>query len=301
MAWNAAGHRIAAAITYDHLTPRAKARVDEILRHHPDYNLFVRDVPPDPEARGRAAFLAAAVWPDTIRNDKRFWDETKAGAEPTPQLPGFPDMQRHTRWHYIGVPITPDGVAAHVQAPPHALSEYERLIRNLTQPVGSEANPAYALPWVLHIEEDLHEPLHTVDRYLRSQPAGDASGNAVYFRADGGRANGQGYATLHGIWDGGVGTDSRDSKVREMAQKIVSEYSAAHGNSPKMQKDPRRWIAEGSRVARKYVYTFGLETGTKEQPLPEPEGYRESVGRVSRTLVAEAGLRMALILNDLLR
>ena len=35
-AWNATGHRIVAAIAYDHLTAKARARVDELLRQHPD-------------------------------------------------------------------------------------------------------------------------------------------------------------------------------------------------------------------------------------------------------------------------
>ena len=35
-AWNAAGHRIVAAIAYDQLTPATRARVDDLIRRHPD-------------------------------------------------------------------------------------------------------------------------------------------------------------------------------------------------------------------------------------------------------------------------
>ena len=169
LAWNGTGHRVCAAITYDHLTPQARAKVDELLRRHPDYaTLLTRDSPPDPAARARAAFLAAATWPDTIRNDTRFYDDTKADAQPTPVLPGFPDMKRHTNWHYIDMPLSPEGVPAHVEPPPTALSEMERIL-------GKEIEP-YDLPWLIHMEEDVHQPLHTVSRFLRSQPMGDQGG-----------------------------------------------------------------------------------------------------------------------------
>src|SRR5271156_1332522 len=72
-AWNATGHRLVAAIAYDRLTPKTRARVDALIRQHPDYEkLFLRDAPAEPAARARAAFIAAAVWPDNIKGDPRF-------------------------------------------------------------------------------------------------------------------------------------------------------------------------------------------------------------------------------------
>src|SRR5206468_12659245 len=42
--WNATGHRIIASIAYDNLTPAARARVDDLIRRHPDYeSLFLKD------------------------------------------------------------------------------------------------------------------------------------------------------------------------------------------------------------------------------------------------------------------
>jgi len=300
-AWNATGHRIAAAITYEHLTPEARARVDELLRQHPDYNLLVRDAPPEPEARARAAFLAAAVWPDTIRNDRRFYDEARTDAKPTPQLAGFPDMQRHTNWHYIDTPITPDGVHAILKPPPTALSEIERLLLVIAKPVDDPANPSYALPWILHVEQDLHQPLHTVSRFLKSQPMGDEGGNNVYFLPAGVEPNRRLYRTLHSLWDEAGGTDQSDANVTRTAAEITEEYSHIYGKSPRLQKDPRQWVREGTRLARKSVYTFGLVTGSKEHPMPLPEGYLSEARRIARMQLAAAGLRMAAMLNALLR
>jgi hypothetical protein len=294
LAWNGTGHRVCAAITYDHLTPKARARVDELLRHHPDYaTLLTRDSPPDPEARARAAFLAAAAWPDTIRGDKRFYDDTKPDAQPTPTLPGFPDMKRHTNWHYIDLPYSPEGVPAQVEPPPTALSELERILAKDIEP--------YDLPWLLHMEEDVHQPLHTVSRFLNSQPMGDQGGNLVFIAPEGVPSGGRLYRTLHAVWDDLAGSDLSDAYVTRTAAEISAEYATAMGPNPKTPKDPKRWVEEGLKLAKSVVYTFGLATGTKEMPLKLPEKYEENARRIARREIAEAGLRMAAVLNEKFR
>jgi hypothetical protein len=301
LAWNATGHRICAAITYDHLTPQARARVDELLRHHPDYaTLLTRDSPPNPEDRARAAFLAASVWPDTIRSDTRFYDDTKAGEQPTPTLPGFPDMKRHTNWHYVDFPYSPEGVPAKVEPPPTALSELERILMDIAKPVDDPANPAYDLPWLIHMEEDVHQPLHAVSRYLKSQPMGDAGGNNVYILAEGVPPGGRLYRTLHAVWDDLGGTDTSDAYITRMASEITAEYVAAAGPNPKTPKEPRKWVEESFKLDKSLVYSFGPVTGTKEMPLKLSANYEANARRAARRRIAEAGFRMAAVLNELL-
>src|SRR5437762_738607 len=80
--WNSTGHRIVAAIAYDRLTPTARARVDALIAHHPDYStILTRDAPADPKGRARWAFIIAAEWPDHIKGDSRFYDNTKVDAQ----------------------------------------------------------------------------------------------------------------------------------------------------------------------------------------------------------------------------
>lgn len=302
LAWNATGHRVCAAITYDHLTPQARARVDELLRHHPDYaTLLTRDSPPDPAARARAALLAASVWPDTIRNDARFYDDTKADERPTPTLPGFPDMKRHTNWHYIDFPYSPEGVPAKVEPPPTALSELERILLDIAKPLNDPSNPAYDLPWLLHMEEDVHQPLHAVSRFLKSQPTGDSGGNNVYVLPEGVPSGRSLYRTLHALWDDLAGSDTSDAYVTRMAAEITADYAASAGPNPKLVREPKQWVAESVKLDKSLVYTFGPVTGTREMPLKLPENYEANARRVARTRIAEAGLRMAAVLNELLR
>ena len=69
-AWNSTGHKAIALIAYERLTPVTKQRVDQLLARHPDYPKWIAGI--TTADRGRAAFLAASVWPDTIRSDPRF-------------------------------------------------------------------------------------------------------------------------------------------------------------------------------------------------------------------------------------
>src|ERR1700683_2442399 len=79
--WNYSGHSIIAEIAYERLTPQARARVDRMIRGHPDYNrMFTQGAAgatkDDPAALARYAFVHAAPWPDQIiYNDNRFYDE----------------------------------------------------------------------------------------------------------------------------------------------------------------------------------------------------------------------------------
>ena len=281
-AWNATGHRIVAAITYERLTLAVRAKVDELIRNHPDYAIFIKDAPSEPAARARAAFLYAATWPDTLRGDARFYDESRKDAMPTPLLPGFPDMGRHLTWHYYDIPYTPDGFKAPQQPPPHALSELRRLIAEIAR---ASPEQAYDLPWLLHIAGDVHQPLHSTSRFLRSQPKGDAGGNFVYVLPD---------TNLHAIWDNSPGTDISDAYVTAYAASITAEFPA----SKRPALDPKRWLDESYSLVKSAVYTFGLETGSKGHPIELSAGYQEKQKPIIRRRLALAGYRLAAVLNQ---
>jgi hypothetical protein len=288
-AWNATGHRVAAAIAYDHLTPAARQRVDALLQKHPDYStLLTSGAPAEPAARARAAFLTASVWPDVIRNDNRLYDDTREHAEPTPLLPGFPNMGRHTNWHYVDFPFSPDGTSLEPVKPPNALTELRRILKEIGQP-GNDLVAAYDLPWLIHVEEDVHQPLHCTSRFVKSQPHGDAGGNNVYVIPD---------RNLHALWDDAGGSDLSDDYINHFASEITAELVKPRGAHPRVSRDPRRWVREGFDLARSEVYTFGPETGTRERPIVLMEEYVLNSKRVARIQLAVAGFRLAAILND---
>jgi hypothetical protein len=288
-AWNATGHRIAAAIAYDHLTAAARQRVDALLQKHADYaTLLTANASAEPAARARAAFLAASVWPDVIRSDNRLYDDTRENSKPTPLLPGFPNMGRHTNWHYVDFPFSPDGTPLDPVKPPNALTELRRILKEIGQP-GDDLVAAYDLPWLIHVEEDVHQPLHCTSRFVKSQPHGDAGGNNFYVTP--GR-------NLHAFWDDAAGSDLSNEYINHFAAEITAEFVKRRGAHPRVSKDPRRWIREGFELAKREVYTFGPETGTREHPIVLMEEYVLSSGDLARIQLAVAGFRLAAILND---
>lgn len=281
-AWDGTGHRIIAAIAYDRLTPAAKARVDALIKAHPDYALLIRNSPEDPAARARAAFITAAVWPDDIKGDRRFYDDTRKDSQPTPALPGFPDMKRHTNWHYYDKPYTPDGAPSKKQEPPSALSELPRLLKEIGS--APQETASYDLPWIEHITGDLGQPLHCVSRMLKSMPDGDGGGNRVFVMP--GR-------NLHSLWDDSAGRDTSDAYVTKYAAEAV----AAHPPS-RIEKNPKKWIDQGYHLSRTQVYTFGLGTGSREAPINLSDGYVENTKHVAQAQLATAGYRLAAVLNE---
>jgi len=289
LGWNSTGHRIIAAIAYERLTPRARARVDEILRHHPDYaTLLTRGAPSDDEGRARDAFLVAATWPDVIKGDRRFYDDTRKDAVPTPALPGFPDMARHTNWHYIDIPYAPDGAEPEPTPAINALVELRRMLPEMSSAGADPVVAAYDLSWVEHLIGDLAQPLHVTSRFLLSQPKGDAGGNGVYVSP--GR-------NLHSYWDDLAGTDQSDEYVIRLAHEIAAEHPVDH----RISKNPKKWIAESFRLDKTDVYSFGLTSGSREHPIELAGNYQETAHRIARAQIALAGYRLAAILNAQLR
>jgi hypothetical protein len=279
LAWNATGHRVVAAIAYDRLTPQARAQVDAFLRKHPDFAAL----------SGREAFLAASVWPDRIKGDRRFYDDTHPDAKPTPLLAGFPSMARHENWHYIDIPFSPDGTPLKPSKSPNALDQLQRILKILGP---ADAEASYDLPWLIHLTGDVHQPLHCTRRFLKSQPDGDQGGNLVFVTLGSGAGR-----TLHAFWDDIVGTDTGDASVNRLADGITADYIQQHGAHPRLARDPKKWIDEGFQLAKSEVYTFGTETGSREHPVGLPAGYETNARRVARAQLAVAGFRLADALN----
>jgi hypothetical protein len=169
------------------------------------------------------------------------------------------------------------------------LSEIQRLIRVLRRPVYDPANPVYALPWVLHLAGDVHNPLHTTSRFSQEHLEGDQGGNLVYVGSS---------ANLHALWDAAGGTDTKDTYVSRIAGEVAREYAANGHRLEAEEKNPRKWVEEGFDLARTRVYTFGPSSGTRGKPVVLPAGYRESARATARVQLAAAGFRLAAVLNE---
>jgi hypothetical protein len=291
-AWNETGHRLTAAIAYDNLTPQTRARVDALLKRHPDYNtLLTKNAPSDPAGRARAAFLVASYWPDIIRNDPRFYDETRANAKQTPKLKGFPSMASHPQWHYVDFNFSLDATPIPPIEFPNALEQISRLTTAVSAKDAEQA--AYSLPWLIHLAGDVHNPLHTVSRYTKAFPKGDRGGNDVWVRPT---RTGAPSMNLHAFWDGLGGTDPSPAYVDRYAKELLAAYTA-----PVPDTHPETWVVEGFYNARAVAYTFGPDNGTRENPIALTRVYEDAAQVTARERLAAAGLRLAALLNAQLK
>lgn len=273
-AWNDTGHMLAAWIAYVRLSPAAKAKVDAVLRTHPDYPAWVKDVPEGGD-RGLEAFLDAATWPDHIKGDARFWEPGgRRNGEPTPLLPGYPDMQVHNGWHYRDEPLEVDGVRGEMPPTPNLLTK-------MLEFSGSLDN-AYRLAWFLHLAGDAHQPLHAVSRFTAADADGDRGGNE--FALEGSARN------LHAFWDRALGETQERKRLGELASELAK---ASPGAAVTARTDYAGWLRESFDLARTFVYRA-------EAPRVS-EGYEKRAQEVARQRVVLAGFRIAAVLNNRLQ
>jgi hypothetical protein len=268
-AWNAAGHRLAAWIAWQQLDEPARRRATEILAAHPDHGRW--------SARGRAGdplaiFAEAATWPDDIRGDPRFHSDRDPS--PGPPLPGFPDRRRNADWHYVDL-----DAEGRVRA-----GQIDRRIGMLADDIRRSAKPAqaaYALPWLLHLVADIHQPLH-VGRF------GDEGGNAVTIENPFNPR--QPFPTLHAYWDDLPGPPwLRGRRLDAAGSGLIARYP------PPENGDIARWRTESHALL---ALAYPLEEGSL-LPIVGEEFQRRSRDIALRR-VTEAGYRLGWLLAGLL-
>jgi hypothetical protein len=286
-AWNATGHKAITFLAYSLLTPKARGRVDAILKAHPDYRTILAarsTASADAVDLAHNAFAVASTWPDIIKSDPRFSDTPVAGA---PALPGFPDMLRHQNWHYINTPVPAEFEKQPID-PVNVTAELKRLLRTLKKDGVVSPEEAFALPWIMHLVTDIHQPLHTVSRFYRSTNGAveqDKGGNACYIAEE---------RNLHSLWDSILGVNSVENPVARQAASLQDHYPQPR----KVNLKPETWIREGVAVAQTVVYDLNSDCRDKEHPAPLPQGYREKARAVAKQRAALAAYRLAALLND---
>lgn len=203
-AWNAAGHRLVASIAWLQLSPPSREMVSQILSRHPDHPRWLeRAGSKSPEA----VFAEASTWADELRKDPRFYDETRDA--PTPPPPGLSDSARHKHWHFVD--FTADG-----QRHDGEIDRQIERLQNILATGRAGQEVTYALPWLLHLVADLHQPLH-VGR------AEDGGGNQIEIENPFNRR--QPFTTLHSYWDDLPGpTSLRGERLQHLAQRLISDF-----------------------------------------------------------------------------
>lgn len=282
-AWNAAGHRLVAAIAWDQLDADCRSEVSSILHAHPDHPRWLRNsARAGADESGRAAFVESSTWPDDIRKDQRFYD---AGREnPTATVHGFPDMARHRDWHYINRPL--DTTSSSPSPRDSDYGQLDRRLKTLVAELGSSsesrATKAYALSWLIHLVGDAHQPLHA------SAPV-DAKGLPEGRRVIAPDFRSRPHeTTLHAFWDDLPGPPwLRGARLDAAYTDLLAHH--AHP-APSLADD---WLAESWRLARDYGYPG--------QAGPKGELGQEFVDlsrQVAHRRIVDAGYRLADLLSE---
>lgn len=284
LAWNAAGHRLVASIAWENLDAHARSVAAQLLRDHPDYERWRERAGSDES--GRIAFIEASTWPDDIRSDSRFYS---AGIDaPTPLLPGFPDMERHRDWHYVNRPLDDSAVFHARRVAQSGLLDRQivALAKVLGTPGASRSEKSYALPWLIHLIGDAHQPLHTSIR-LDAEGHWDKLGNGVMVVNPFNPRKRS--STLHAYWDDLPGPPwLRGDRLVAAGRALTAAYS----RPPRSNSE--QWIDESWRLARSSAYP------PEDEFIPTlSAAFHEKAKQVANRRVAEAGYRLADLLNDL--
>jgi hypothetical protein len=228
--WGCDGHQIIALMARAQLKPQVSAALDKILLGDPispQLSRFCRDRPPD-------ILADVATWADDVRN-----------------------QEGNGEWHFVDIPRT-------VTKPPPGLNlapwcgnaldvktlcvtaALQLQLTILKSPASSAAERGRALRYIVHLVEDVHQPLHAADN-------NDSGGNCTVmtFFSEPRPTN------LHSVWDSRlIAHDQADRKQNqsEYATGLAAEFARKQKSWAKDASDPERWAWESHVVALKVAY-----------------------------------------------
>lgn len=240
MAWGAEGHRICGQIADSYLTPQARKAIKEIL--------------------GNESIAITSNWADFIKSD--------------------PNYSYLSSWHYIDfdkVYTLPEMQAFLAQdTKVDAYTKINFMIAELKKKDISKENKLLYLRMLIHIIEDVHQPMHTAH-------ADDQGGNGFKVNWFSTPTN------LHSIWD---------SQLIDFQQLSYTEYTSAINHTTlaqrkEWQKAPiSQWLYESNQIAEK-LYT--------EIKPGDTLNYKYNFNHIEtlNQQLLKAGVRLAGVLNQL--
>lgn len=277
------------------------------MREHPDRGELVKlkyskcNYPADSYEYRRCVFVNAATWPDFIRDDPRFYDETGPHAKATKQLEGFPDMQVHKPWHYKDLPFTTDNSPVMQPGDVNAQTKIHAFRGAIAAPDVSTPHKAYFMSWLLHMTGDVHQPLHCVSRFTKDlsppkHPEGDRGGNEFLLKPYPMPESQYPAEKLHSLWDGALGTHTDLASIRKLAAAVTQ----LQPRPAQLSTDEGVWIGESFKLARDGAYALSPCQGSQGRACVT-DAYFKAAELTARRRVALAGYRLADVLNAALK
>lgn len=271
-AWTRPGHMVAAAIAWDELArtnPAALEKLVALLEAHPDKGPFQVAIDrTEGTARAQRLFLESARWPDDIRQSPH--------DRPT--------------WHYRLRPITGPG-AAHGAA----LDAIALNANVLADPAAPAADRAVALCWLMHVVPDIHQPLHSAERYGPAWPQGDQAGSKV-FVLDPQTSK---PISLHWYWDDAISRDGTADAAFARARALTAQHPRARMKLG--ATEPQAWLDESHALAKSLAYRPDAPTAASaETAQPASPAYATAAQAAAEERLTKAGYRLADLLARLM-
>jgi hypothetical protein len=274
-AWSSPGHMVIAAMAYRELPADERISVNEMLKHHPDYeswkaNYLASSSDFDFDT---FIFMRASVWPDEIRRRGSPYD--------------------HPEWHYIDYPLEPPTFPEKPSPSPtndilFGISQSETILKDSNSP--PELRAVY-LSWLIHLVGDIHQPLHCATLVSGDYfaPVGDKGGNDFYVRPA------EAPVKLHSMWDQALGSAVNVRAQFNYATAIYAAYPQTNLFELSKYKTPDSWSMESRAIAIEDVYLRGNLKGSKEaaNAPPLPDDYTQKMKMIAERQAALAGFRLA--------
>ena len=281
--WGDNGHRIIAAVADANLTPAVRAKVRALLAG-------------DPSALTDPSIAEQATWADKWRDSDR--NTTRQRYEQTRE------------WHYVNIPVSGAATDANLETachghpplpagtpasagPPRAclIDKIDQFIAELRDPRTPQDERRLALQFLLHLIGDLHQPLHAADDH-------DRGGNDKKVVLPGPPNALPGTNNLHQFWD-----TEAVRRLGDRPERVARRLSRAIG--PVQRWDwargrPVDWARESFSVAQRHAYATLPAPGADGRRTLTP-AYVAEATRVSGQQLSKAGVRLAAVLNSVLR
>lgn len=298
-AWDDFGHMQVAAVAFEKLSARSKARASQLLKQNPSYPYWIVGV--KKSGVDRAAFTRAATWADAIKRDKSFTHDDDPKAPTASQNIGYADKLPHGYWHFIDLPFSADGTKTEPVAEPNAQTQIAAFRAALSSNDVSDEVKSYDLVWLMHLVGDVHQPLHCVTRFDKANPPplGDKGGNNEQITGNQSPpiCNDSLFcpfgppSVLHAFWDAVTGDSYSLSDVyaaaRELPRPGIKESAIG---------DEAVWIQEGFKLAQSAVYVAPIGVGNGPFTIDAP--YQRAALELARQRISLAAERLARLLND---
>ena len=244
-AWGRLGHRVISRIAENNLNPKAKAAIAELL---------------DPGE----SIADASTWGDENRR----------------RLP------RTAPWHYVDVPLDEPRYDSKWSADDpkkgcvvDKINEFKKTLKDKTKTVDERR---FALRFLIHCVEDMHQPCHVGDNH-------DRGGNDTQVRFFDRGTN------MHRLWDSDM--IERVSKDEDFWLTVLDALDTQGNRQEAMKGNVEDWATE-SLLAARQAYQVP-ETGKRLKPGQKlGDAYVDANLHVVRQRLYRAGVRLATVLNE---